>query len=896
MSLSVGRAMSHWFDSTFFKGRTTAGRKTSESDFSIPVVCQNDLSPLPLAGNPKVPKALKLKKMRADPCSSKKPEFLTRRPTLTHTSKNMLLRHLAISLVLLSGLLAEIPLVSPAASAEPRQRILLHKDWKFHLGPSKNGQNATLDDSAWRTLDLPHDWSLEDLPGQDHPIREDAINSLYTGFTVGGTGWYRKSFTLPATLKDRRVAIEFEGVYHMADVWINGHHLGHQPFGYTTFRHDLTSRLRWDQPNIIAVEVKNEGKHTRWYSGSGIYRHVWLDVTGPVSIAPWGVAITTPPGDQGKHWINTAVTVENHDKKDRELKIVTRIVDTKGVERATAENTLSVAAGRSATTQIFPKLENADLWSPDSPTLYQAITTVLDGETTFDSITTPFGIRSFQFTADRGFLLNGKPMLLKGGNLHHDNGPLGAVAYDRAEERRVELMKANGFNAIRCAHNPPSPAFLRACDRLGMLVINEAFDAWRIGKNPDDYNVHFDQWWKHDLESMIRRDRNHPSIILWSTGNEIPERGTPEGVRTSAMLAAFVHEQDPSRPVTAAIHGINPKMDPAFATLDVAGYNYGVKHYVPDHKRHPKRVMYGSESNPIRAFEYWMAVVDHPWVVGDFVWTGFDYLGEASIGWLGLTDLEGHYPWLHAYCGDLDICGFKRPQSHYRDVLWNESPQLSIFVKPPVPTFPPRSPDLEPWDIWQWDDVLDNWNWQGHEGKPLDVSVYSNNDRVELLLNGKSLGSKETHRAAEFKATWQVPYEAGELIAVAYRDDREVARSSLKTTGKPAAIRLSADRGEIHADNQDLAFITVEIIDENGLRVPAADHLVEFQINGAGVLAAVGSANPIGTESFRLPKRKAWQGRCLAIIKSTDKPGSITLTVQSENLTPAAIEVQSASK
>ncbi|MCK4814481.1 glycoside hydrolase family 2 protein, partial [bacterium] len=371
---------------------------------------------------------------------------------------------------------------------------------------------------------------------------------------------------------------------------------------------------------------------------------------------------------------------------------------------------------------------------------------------------------TIEFTVEEGFLLNGKPTLLKGGCMHHGNGPLGSAAYDRAEERRVELMKASGFNSIRCAHNPPSPAFLDACDRLGILVIDEAFDMWRKPKWPQDYNLYFDQWWQKDIESMVLRDRNHPSIIMWSTGNEIPERGEPEGVKTSQMLAEYVRDLDPTRPVTSAVNGLRPDKDPYFATLDIAGYNYsfGGDHgkqsiFEIDHNRLPNRIIYCSESYPLEAFGAWMDVIDYPYVIGDFVWTGFDYLGEASIGWLGYPHEGSFYPWNHAFCGDIDICGFKRPQSYYRNVLWNAGQQVSIFVKPPKPSFK-TNPDKKDWSKWEWQDVVAEWNWDGYENQPLEVEVYCAFETVELFLNGESLGKKETNRGTQWIAKWEVPY------------------------------------------------------------------------------------------------------------------------------------------
>ena len=474
--------------------------------------------------------------------------------------------------------------------------------------------------------------------------------------------------------------------------------------------------------------------------------------------------------------------------------------------------------------------------------------------------------------------------------MHHDNGPLGSAAYNRAEERRVELMKASGFNAIRCAHNPPSEAFLNVCDSLGMLVIDEAFDCWETGKNPQDYHLYFDKWWQRDVASMVLRDRNHPSVILWSIGNEIPERGKPEGVILAGKLGNYVRSLDPTRPVTSAVNGIQEDKDPFFATLDVCGYNYAKDHYVKDHQRMPHRIMVATESFPLEAFDYWMSVIDYPWVIGDFVWTGYDYLGEASIGWLGYPHKGTFYPWNHAFCGDIDICGWKRPQSYYRDALWKKD-QISLFVTPPEPSFP-VNPEKAAWSKWNWDDVVSDWNWKGFENKPFKVTVYSSCKEAELFLNGRSLGKRPTNRSTRFLAIWQVPYQAGELKAIGYDGGKQVNLASLTTAGKPENIKLSPDRKQIKANGEDLSFITVTVTDEKGVINPKAGNLIHFTLEGPGSVIAVGNSNPRSTESFQDLQRKAYKGRCLVIVRSGRKPGKILLTASSEGLVPATIAIE----
>lgn len=778
----------------------------------------------------------------------------------------------------------------------PRSQLLFDFDWRFHRGDVAGGEEVDFDDSQWRLLNLPHDWSIEDVPGTDSPLDSNAVGGIDIGYFVGGTGWYRKKFTIPSELNGKRFNINFEGVYMNADIWLNGEYLGNHPYGYTSFWYDISENLIFGEENLVAVKVSNEGKNSRWYSGSGIYRHVWLTVTEPLYIAPWGTYITTPEVSNTLAQVDVKTKVVNDSDKSMETTLVTIIINRKGEETAKVETKMQIEAASSMEISQNLAVRSPELWSPESPNLYIAATEIIDSDSqVLDKVETTFGIRTIEFTVEEGFLLNGKPTLLKGGCMHHGNGPLGSAAYDRAEERRVELMKASGFNSIRCAHNPPSPAFLDACDKLGILVINEAFDMWKKGKKQQDYHLYFDQWWQKDIESMILRDRNHPSIIMWSTGNEIPERGEPEGVKTSQMLAEFVRDLDPTRPVTSAVNGLRPDKDPYFATLDIAGYNYsfGGDHgkqsiFEIDHNRLPNRIIYCSESYPLVAFGAWMDVIDYPYVIGDFVWTGFDYLGEASIGWLGYPHEGSFYPWNHAFCGDIDICGFKRPQSYYRNVLWNAGQQVSIFVKPPKPSFK-TNPGKKDWSKWEWQDVVAEWNWGGYENQPLEVEVYCAFETVELFLNGESLGKKETNRGTQWIAKWEVPYKPGILKAVAYEGTKEAGSRELVTAEDPNNIRLSADRAKIKADGQDLSYITVDLLDSNDRRHPKAENLIRFEIEGPGSIIAVASSNPMSVESYQQPKRKAYKGRCLVIVKSTRESGNIIIKASSTGLQSARL-------
>src|SRR2546425_6895188 len=552
--------------------------------------------------------------------------------------------------------------------ASQNSTVLFDWDWRFHRGGAQGAELPDFDDSKWRKLDLPHDWSIEELPSTHSPFNPDAISQVSGGFTTGGTGWYRKTFTIPNEQKGKRILIQFDGVYMNADVWLNGQWLGSHPYGYTSFWFDLTGKVKFGVANVLAVKVKNEGENSRWYSGSGIYRHVWLKTSEPAHVAQWGTYITTPEVSASSATVNIRTKLQNESDQSAKITLVTRLLEGKGAEAIRVESNQTIGPKAVYEFNQNANIKSPALWSPESPVLYTAISEVYrDGQST-DRVETKFGIRTLSFDAVSGFRLNGKPVKLKGGCLHHDNGPLGARAFNRAEERRVELLKASGYNALRLAHNPPSPAFLDGCGRLGVIVIDEAFDMWREGKNPHDYHLYFDDWWQKDIESMVARDRNHPAVIMWSIGNEIPNRDKPEVVKLAQVLGDYVRRLEPTRPVTSAVNDLREDKDPYFATLDVAGYNYaaGGDHmkkslYEFDHNRLPSRIMFGSESYPLEAFASWMNVLDHPYVVGDFVWTAFDYIGEASIGWRGYRQEKKFYPRNLAYCGDNDLCGWKTP-------------------------------------------------------------------------------------------------------------------------------------------------------------------------------------------------------------------------------------------
>jgi beta-galactosidase len=773
-----------------------------------------------------------------------------------------------------------------------------NQDWQFWLNPPGESHYKIPADATWETLNLPHDWSIALARG------ENEISGSSNGFFPMGRGFYKRVFGAPSEWKDQQVLVEFEGVYMNAEVFLNEHFLGRHPYGYTTFTFDLTPYLRYGQENTLWVMVDNSGQlNSRWYSGSGIYRPVWLLVANPVHIAHWGVYVTTPEVHADRALVKAQTRVENTSGDPKTVQLVSRVVAPDGTTVGETVSQTGVEAERDHTFTQSINVPKPQLWSPDTPHLYQLESEVwVDGQSV-DTHSTTFGIRTLSFDARSGFLLNGQPVLLKGGCVHHDNGVLGSAAFARADERKVEIHKANGYNAIRTAHNPPSPAFLDACDRLGMLVMDEAFDCWRTGKNPFDYHAVFDDWWQRDIQSLVQRDRNHPSIIIWSIGNEVMERdGRSEGVNIARMLAEEVKRHDATRPVTSAICGVwdNERVwtdtDDVFAVLEVGGYNYQWQQYQPDHERHPERIMAGTESFPWEAFENWESVLEHSYVIGDFVWTSLDYLGEAGIG---REDYGGEnapflpgWPWHQAYCGDLDLCGFKRPQSYYRDLVWECGNPLYIAVHTPIPEG--MKPTLSRWG---WPDEWECWNWAGSEGQSFQVQVYSRSDEVELLLNGRSLGRKPAGKAQRLIARFEgVPYEPGELKAIAYTGGVVSAEHALRTSGTPAALRLTPDRSELRAGlrhgTADLSYVAVEVVDAEGQMIPNADHLIHFSVSGPGEIAAVGSGNPTTTEPYVGNQRKAFRGQALVVVKSTGKPGTIDLTAAVDGLQKGGVQIR----
>lgn len=678
-----------------------------------------------------------------------------------------------------------------------------------------------------------------------------------------------------------------------SEIWLNGKKVFYHPYGYTSFYCDITELCNPSgQENVLAVKVKNEGENSRWYSGSGIYRHVWLVTTGRLHLHEWGVFVTTEIFSGNRAKVNVAVDVSNQSDKNTDAVLHVTIRNDKGEVVGEDTSTCTLNEDRTETVYHSILVDKPQLWSMDTPVLYTADIKLLSDGIYKDVLSIPFGIRSISFSAKEGFLLNGVPVKLKGGCVHHDNGLLGAVAIDRAEERKVELLKANGFNAVRCAHNPPSEKFLDACDRLGLLVIDEAFDQWQKPKNKNDYHRFFNEWSEIDLASMILRDRNHPSVIMWSIGNEIQERSDSVGVEIAQKLKSIVKKYDATRPVTAAINDYwdNPTLKweasfNAFAPLDVCGYNYMWWEYENDSKSYPERIIYGSETTAMERAVNWDLVEKYPNIIGDFIWTAIDYLGESGIGH-AINVNKGSknppqfldWPWFNAWCGDIDICGYRKPQTALRDILWGNK-KIAMLVHLPIP-----EGQEERVSYWGWPDEESSWNWEGNEGKEMNVKVYSRYSSVRLYLNDMLLGEKSIvgEGLDKYSAQFKVKYIPGILKAVGVDAGVEREECILITSGIPVEIDVKADRSILQDTKNDLSYVRIELVDKEGNIVSDQDCKVELSISGKGRILSAGNACPTDMESFRSLSPMTYKGRALAILQPKGGKGCMRLTVKTE--------------
>jgi beta-galactosidase len=783
-----------------------------------------------------------------------------------------------------------------------RLETLFDSGWRFFQGDPGKADEPGFNDKSWRLLDLPHDWSIEGIFDQKAPAGGSG------GYLPAGIGWYRKHFTISRNDLKMNYLILFDGVYMNSDVWLNGQHLGNYPFGYNSFYYDLNPFLKAGE-NIIAVRVDNSRQpNSRWYSGSGIYRHVWLIKTSKLHIVQWGIGVTTTEITKESASVAVSSCFENDLKETEKAVIQSVVLDDKGVNIGLTESTVEILPGKENVIKQLIKIPSPKLWSLNDPAMYNLITRIMVKGKPVDEVKTPFGIRSVYYDVDKGLFLNGQNIKMNGVCLHHDAGCVGTAVPVKVWERRLKILKEMGCNAIRTSHNPVAPEFLALCDKMGFLVMDEIFDEWKRGKVKFGYNNYFDEWAEKDVISFIHRDRNHPSVVLWSAGNEIREQPVEGGHLVLQKLLNLFHAEDPTRPVTVGCDNIAADDNPAklefLNLLDIVGYNYVDRwherrelFFSIDRHDHPDWKMVGTESvsngglrgdyslgrdstriypnynnRMIRAEQLWKFVASNPYVIGDFMWTGIDYIGESM------------WPSKNASSGVIDLCGFPKDGYFFYQSQWTKAPMLHLFP---------------------------HWNWEGREGTVLPVLAYTNCDAVELFVNGKSYGEKRLEfprqgnsgswmkydlpqkfaTTADLHLSWDVPYEPGVVKAVGKRDGKIVCTEIIETTGKPASIILSTDTDHLIADNQDVAHIRIEIADAKGNIVPTADNLVSYKISGNGKLIGLDNGNPADHEPYKSDKRKVFNGLGLAIIQAGKVPGKITLTASSEGMKDESVEI-----
>ncbi|HEY2975558.1 MAG TPA: beta-galactosidase GalB, partial [Pyrinomonadaceae bacterium] len=766
------------------------------------------------------------------------------------------------------------------ANPRPGKTVNFDKGWRFHLGDVAEGQQPNFDDSKWRILDLPHDWSIEGEFAEKNPATPSG------GALPGGIGWYRKSFHLPASARDKSVFIEFDGVYRNSEVWINGHYLGQRPYGYSAFEYELSPYLEHESANVIAVRVDNSQQpNSRWYSGSGVYRNVWMTTVGQVFVKHWGTYVTTPRVTADAAEVALTTTIQNRLSTEQQVTLNTIIYNSLGKQVASNTGDLSIDSNGDGTLNQKLTVKYPVLWTLENPSRYKAVSEIVVRGHVIDRYETQFGIRTFFFDREKGFFLNGKPVKIRGVCNHHDLGALGAAINTRALERQLEILKAMGVNGIRTSHNPPAPELLELADRMGFIVMDEAFDVWKKRKARFDYHLDWDEWHQRDLEDMVLRDRNHPSVFIWSIGNEIKEQSEPEGADIARELAAIVRHLDPTRPIISAMDRPDSKNNIlSSGALDLIGYNYHQQEFPDFLAKYPGQKFIATETTsaletrgsyempsdvikrwPVRGDESkemntdyscpaydntstpwgstheetWKIVKKYDFLSGLFIWTGFDYLGEPT---------PYHWPARSSYFGIVDLAGFPKDSYYMYQSEWTNKPVLHI---------------------------LPHWNWA--KGQMVDVWAYTNAEEVELFLNGKSLGVKRKV-GDDLHLMWRTTFEPGTLRAVARTDGRVVLTQEVRTAGRAAKIILIPDRKIIKAGGNDLSFVTVKIVDENGTLVPYADNLVQFQLIGEGSIAGVDNGSQTSHEPFEASRRNAFNGMGLAILRSKEKRGRLILT------------------
>ncbi len=783
--------------------------------------------------------------------------------------------------------------------AQSSARIIqaLHKDWLFFLGDDKQAAASTFDDAQWRKLNLPHDWSIEGVFAENH------LTTTQGGALPTGIGWYRKHLTIPYQYKNKQIYLEFDGVYRDSEVWINGHSVGKRPFGYNSFRYEISQWIRLGEDNVIAVRVDNSQQpNSRWYSGSGIYRYVRLVYTEAIAVDHWGTYITTPKVNTQQASVKIQTQLNNTSHQSQAVILRSILYDAQNQEVKRIESHLVLPDTGTLVTQNIT-VANPLLWTLAQPYLYSLKTEVWQAKQLLDVYQTSFGIRSFRFDAQKGFILNEQPTKILGVCNHHDLGALGAAVNVRAIERQLTLLKQMGCNAIRMSHNPPAPELLDLCDKMGFIVMDEAFDMWKKKKSKKDYGLFWEQWHQQDLEAMVKRDRNHPSIFVWSIGNEIREQFDSTGTTIAKELAQIVKKWDNTRPVISALTENEPNKNFIYQSkaLDLLGFNYKHEDYALLPQRFPQQVLLATETasalatrgrydmpkdsiqlwpktaksplvegnaafavtayDNVAAYwgttheEAWKAVKKSPFIAGLFVWSGFDYLGEPHP-----------YPWpaRSSYFGIIDLAGFPKDVYYMYQSEWTNKPVLHLFP---------------------------HWNWT--KGQTVDVWCYYNEaDEVELLLNEQSLGIRKKEKDA-IHVAWKVPFQAGTLKAVSRKAGQVVLTKTIQTAGKAYQVVLETDKKILNADGEDLAFVTVKVTDEQGNLVPEANHLINFQVTGAATLAGVDNGYQASMESFKMPYRHAYNGLCLAIVRTTEQAGTIQLTATAEGLLPQTLVLES---
>jgi len=742
-------------------------------------------------------------------------------------------------------------------------------DWKFHLGEVSGAQGATFDDSAWTSLDVPHDWSIA------LPFNQSSTATYEGGYLDGGIGWYRKTFTIPAAAAGQKLFVQFDGTYMDSTVYLNGTQVCARPYGYSSYECDITSNAKTGTSNVLAVRLNNQTPSSRWYSGSGIYRHTWLKTVNPVRVAYTGTQVSTPTVSTSSATVNIEVTVQNDTTSTAAVSVTSSDRDSSGTEvaKATSDAT-SVAAGKTADVAQTTTVTNPKLWSPATPNVYSVVTTVSSGGSVVDTYTTPLGIRTFAFDADSGFTINGQKMKLNGTCNHHDLGALGAAVNTRAIEKRLQMLKEMGGNALRTSHNPPAPEFLDLADRIGFVVMDEVFDCWYAGKHTYDYGRFFDSWYDRDVQGFVARDRNHPSVIIWSIGNEVPQASDKA---TVTKLIASVHAQDTTRPTIQAY--------PAWVTSgiptgleDLVGINYAPERYDSFHAANPaykllasetssgfrSRGIYNNANNQESSYETawagwgasaeqsWKNVNTRDWIAGEFIWTGFDYIGEPT---------PHEWPSRSSYFGLIDTANFPKDIYYFYQAHWNWNGPTMVHLVP-----------------MNWT----NWN----TGSNVKVMVYSNADSVEVFLNDVSKGSK-TNSSSTGHLEWSIPFAAGTLEARATKGGTVVATDKVQTAGAATTLVAKADRASIRADGRDLSFVEIHVVDAQGVIVPNANNAITFSVSGPGTLVGVDNGDPTNHESFKGTSHTAFSGKALAIVQSTGTAGSITLKATSGSLTAA---------